>query len=251
MIIPVVWRIERNRHKADAIPLGRADQAPPRLFGKAGFDADAVRIQTEQAVMVSIVDRLLRVDELDGHLLLRDDPRKPAVVHRLDPQKRHVVRSGIVLIRIQARGCNEVGILHADFLRTGIHQLRKFCHIAGHGNRRGVGGIVARNHHHSHGQIAQTKLVPGHQPHGGTFHPNHLIRNGYDRVLDFGLLQREQGRHDFCCAGHGQLQGFLLGKQNLAAVRIDQYCRFGRNLRRAGFRLFLRRYRREQRDHQN
>ncbi len=69
MGVPVVAAVQGHHNEGHPVPLGGGDQAASRLFGEAGLDADGVRIEGEQAVVVQEAAPVGRVAVGEGKAL--------------------------------------------------------------------------------------------------------------------------------------------------------------------------------------
>ena len=229
MVVPVIGRIERHRHKPDAIPLGAGNQAPTGFFGKAGFHPDTPLISGKQPVMVAEGVFHVRLYKLNLHAFLGSDLSEPLVLHSASPQQSHIISCRIVIFVVQSGGCDKIGVFHADLLRPLVHQLGKFLCGTGDRDGRRVGGVVAGAQKHPLGQRRKGYHIPRLQAHRGALHPDHFIGDLHLTVLCLSRFQGQKRRHNFSRAGHRQLflRGFLV--QHRTVVRSHQNRRLSGN----------------------
>ena len=150
-----------------------------------------------------------RLAVADRHAAAGGDPGKEGILQGSAGQQGHIVGGGIVLLGIQAAGGDKVGVVHAQGGRPAVHLRHKGFHTAGNAYRGRPGGVIAAGQQHAHRQRVQGDGIALPQAHAGALHPDGgFIHSKF--LLQIGLLQSQQGGHDLCGAGHGQLPVDLL-----------------------------------------
>ena len=125
MVVPVIAGVEGHRDQRHPIPPGGGHQAAPRFLGESGFHADSVRVQRKQLVVVGHLHRAGRIAEMHSLPLGGADSRQFFVFQYFCRQQRHIVSARGMSFRVQPGRSDKVAVLHPDFLRAGIHLLRK------------------------------------------------------------------------------------------------------------------------------
>ena len=149
--VPVVLRIEGDADEGHAVPLGGGNQAPSRIVGEAGLDADAVGVELEQAVVVLQPAFIGRVAEFDLHDGLGADEGEVLILQGHAGELGKVKGGGIVPLCVQPAGGDIVGVVQAKLLSALVHRLHKALDAAVQAHPCGVGGVVAGGQQHPAG----------------------------------------------------------------------------------------------------
>ena len=132
-----------------------------------------------------------------------------------------------MLFVIQAAWCDESGMLHPDHSRLLVHQVRERLCTAGDRDRGGIGGVVARLHHHADGKVIERDLLPFFEVHGAAL-GDHFIGEFHHAIIDRGFFERQQGRHDLGGRRDRELLIGVLRHEDLSVIRTVQHiCRGG------------------------
>ncbi len=115
-------------------------------------------------------------------------------------------------------------ILAADLSRLLVHELRKLLHTAAHMLRDRHRGVVVGLQHQGECQIPQAVLLTAAHP---QTHLGHGRRVGghLHRIIQAGVLQCDDQRHDLRRARHRHLLVSAALIQHPSRVRIHEHCR--------------------------